>query len=332
MRTQSLRSAAVAAGAFLITLAALFRFHVYESALVLPLEQNTNYRLATENATYFDFATFTLRTGVPLESVTLLSGDPGAGTEGTAVWTELTSIYARGNRIDYHERRAAFDRRTGLAVNCCGEYVDDDSQARHSGLAFRLPFRAEPRSYPMYDTILRRTVPLRFEREEEVEGLRTYRYTYTAGPIEIGDAPWDVPGKAVGLPERRTTGVSRYAEVTRTLWVEPESGLTVKVGERHRQSLRTLDGIERRVSLQADLVMFPEDVATQVAGARAFTRWALIVRDVAPGAFLVLGLGLGLLAVRLRGPEPAAMEPVVTEPVVTEPAVTETAAARTETA
>nr|WP_260407739.1 DUF3068 domain-containing protein [Planomonospora venezuelensis] len=291
----------MAAGVFFLTFAGLLRFQVYESVLVLPLEQKRTHRMATAAGAYFDTGTLVSRTGVPLVSTTTLSGDTAAGDENTAVWVEFTSLAtAEGRRIDYHERRTAFDRRTGTAVGCCGQYVDENRHAWQSGLAFRLPFRAEPRAYPMYDTVLRRAALLRFEREEEVEGVRTYRYGYTAGPIKVEDVAGEFPGRVLGLPERRTVGVSRYAEVTRTLWVEPESGLTVKTEERHRQVLRTVDGVERMVSLRADLVMSREDVVVRAAEARSFARWALVVRDVMPGAFLVLGAALCLLAVRQR--------------------------------
>ncbi|MBG0821036.1 DUF3068 domain-containing protein [Planomonospora sp. ID91781] len=298
-------TAALGAAAFLFTLAALLRLHVYEGVLALPLEQDRTYHLATSDGDYFDHGTLSFREGVPLVATVTLKGDPAAGNGDTAVWTEFTSLAdARGNRIDYHERRTAFDRRTAMTVNCCGEYVDEDAQARQSGLAFRLPFRAEPRSYPMYDTVLRRAVTLRFEGEGDVQGIRAHRYGYTVGPIKIEDVPGSLPGRALGLPGRPALGVSRYAEVTRTLWVEPESGLTVKTMESHRQTLRTVDGVERAVSLRADLVMSPEDVAAEVAAARAFTRWALLVRDVLPGAFCLLGAVLLLVAVRLRRPVP----------------------------
>ncbi|MFC4058123.1 DUF3068 domain-containing protein [Planomonospora corallina] len=306
-------AALLAVGAFFLSFAALLRFQVYESVLALPLEQDRTYRLTTQRGAYFDAATLTSRTGVPLVSTTTLSGDVAAGDGGTAVWIEFTSLEtAEGERIDYHERRSAFDRRTGMTVACCGQYVDEDAGVWQSGLAFRLPFRAEPRSYPMFDTVLRRSVPLRFEREEEVEGVRTYRYRYSAGPIRVENLPGTLPGEVMGLPGWRSVGVSRYVEVTRTLWVEPESGLTVKVEEVHRQALRTADEVERKVSLEAHLTMSRDDVAALAAEAGAFARWAAVVRDVLPGGSGALGAILTALALWLRrrtGPAAQPQEP-----------------------
>ncbi|MCT9928904.1 DUF3068 domain-containing protein [Planotetraspora sp. A-T 1434] len=285
------RSILLAGAAFVLTMAALFRFYVYPGTQVLPLEQTRVYRLVSPSATYLDSATFQLRTGVPVEDTVSIYGDPTAGDERTAVWVEFSSMQTRddGTRLDYHERRTAFDRRTGLAVDCCGEYVDNDTGVRQTGLAFRLPYRAEPRTYEMFDPVLKREAPLRFERAETVEGLTTYRYTYAAGPVKVEDLPDQIPGGSIGLPAWRRVSVARYTEISRTLWVEPESGLTVKILERRRDTLRTPDGVERQTGFQADLVTSSADVAAQVAEAARFRRWILLVRDVVPAAFLVLG-------------------------------------------
>ncbi|ETK33622.1 DUF3068 domain-containing protein [Microbispora sp. ATCC PTA-5024] len=280
----------IAGAAFLVTVAALFRFYVYPHTLVLPLEQTRVYRMASPSATYLDSATFQLRTGVPVENTVSLYGDPSAGDDRTAVWVEFSSLETGdGQRLDYHERRTAFDRRTGEAVNCCGEYVDDDTGVSQTGLAFRLPFHAEPRTYEMFDPVLKRQAPLRFERAETVEGVPVYRYTYSAGPVKVEDLPDQVPGASVGLPSWRRISVSRYTEITRTLWVEPESGLTVKAEERRRDTLRTPDQVERQTSFQADLVMNEGDVQARAAEAARFRQWIVLVRDVVPVGFLVLG-------------------------------------------
>ncbi|MBB2909780.1 hypothetical protein FHS43_001026 [Streptosporangium becharense] len=317
MRRPRISRVAVLAGvgAFLLTFAALLRFFVYEGVLALPLQHNRTYRLESPVSTFLDTGTLVSYDRVPLVSTTTLSGDAAAGDGNVAVWTEFTTLDTPfGERVAYHERRTAFDRRTGLAVDCCDGYVDDDPGARQTGLAFRLPFRAQPRVYPMYDTVLRRPVPLLFEREEEVRGLRTYRYAYRTGFIKIEDLPGKLPGRLLGLPGTRSVAVARYAQVSRTLWVEPESGLTVRAQEQHRQELRTSDGRGRRVSLRADLVTPASEVAGMVAEARAFTRWVLVVRDALPGFLFAVGLVFLLLAVRplerLRrtsstpGPEP----------------------------
>ncbi|ADG87530.1 hypothetical protein TBS_24540 [Thermobispora bispora] len=289
----------VTAIAFMITAAVLLRYYVYPATLVLPLEQNRTYRLEASSAVYLDTTTYELRAGVPVVQTVTLLGDPAAGDDRVAVWTEASSLETeQGERIDYHERRTAFDRRTGMIVDCCEGYVDSDPAAAQRGLAFRLPFGARPQGYPMYEPLVKQEVRLRFDGTETVAGVETYRYTYRVGPVKIEDLPDPVPGRSVGLPSWRRITVARYTEVDRTLWVEPESGLIVKTLLRRHDTLRTPDQVERQTSLQAELVTSEGDVRALAEEALRWRRWAQLVRDVVPA--LCLGIG-GLLAAVLVG-------------------------------
>ncbi|GII75328.1 hypothetical protein Sru01_03100 [Sphaerisporangium rufum] len=299
------RTAALVAATFLVTMAVLLRAYVYPGGTVLPLEQRVTYRMAAPAATYLDPASFRVRTGVPVTATVALYGDPVAGTARTAVWVEFSSVEtAYGGRIDYHERRTAFDRRTGLGVACCDAYVDDDTAVRQAGLAFQLPRGAEPRGYPIFDPVLRRQATLRYQGAETVAGLPVYRYAYTAGPVKVEDLPGEVPGRALGLPA--AAAAARYVRITRTLWVEPESGLPVKIAERRLDTLRTADQVDRAVSFQADLVTEPGDVEARAAVAQGFRRWAVLVRDVLPAGCLVLLVVPALVAWRAGRRRPGA--------------------------
>ncbi|MEU8267013.1 DUF3068 domain-containing protein [Sphaerisporangium sp. NPDC049002] len=302
-REQLLRTIPYVVVAFLVTMAVLLRYYVYGTSLTLPLEQRRTTHLTAPSATYLDTATFQVRTGVPVTDTVSLYGDPVAGDARTAVWVEFSSLETGyGQRIDYHERRAAFDRRTGLAVACCDAYIDDDTAVRQTGLAFRLPHGAEPRGYPIFDTVLKRQVTLRYEGEETVEGLPAYRYSYTVGPAKVEDLPDQVPGKVLGLPEWKLVSVARYVRITRTMWVEPESGLPVRTREQRVDTLRTPDQVDRVVSFRADLTTEPGDVDAQVGEAAGFRRWAILIRDVLPVGCLALAAAviLVVVAVRLR--------------------------------
>jgi hypothetical protein len=299
-RAQLLRTIPYVVVAFLVTMAVLLRYYVYGNGLTLPLEQRRISHLTASAATYLDTATFQVRTGVPVTDTVSLYGDPTAGDERTAVWVEFSSMETSyGQRIDYHERRTAFDRRTGLAVACCDEYIDDDMGVRQTGLAFRLPYAAEPRGYPMFDPVLKRQVTLRYEREETVDGLPTYRYSYTVGPAKVEDLPGQVPGRVLGLPQWKLVDVARYVRITRTLWVEPESGLPVQVREQRVDTLRTPDQVDRLVSFQADLATEPGDVDAQVAEAAGFRRWAILIRDAFPVICLLLVIAPVAVALRM---------------------------------
>ena len=296
---QAARTALLAVAAFLFTMAVLLRTLVYGAALVLPLEQHRTHRLTTGAATFLDPATMKVHRNVPATATIALLGDPAAGDERTAVWVEFATVETVfGQRIDYHERRTAFDRRTGLIVDCCESYVDDDPGARQSGLAFRLPFAAAPRDHPYYDPVLRRRVTLRYDGEDSVAGLPVRRYTYTAGPVRVEELPDVYTAETLGLrkPARGARNaarggaagfvpVARYVRITRTLWVEPESGLPVRMREQRRDTLRTADQVDRLVTFEADMATDPADVAAFAAEARSFRAFAVLARDVLPPVF-----------------------------------------------
>ena len=295
---QTARTALLVAAAFLVTMAVLLRTLVYDGMRVLPLEQQRTHHLVTEAAAFLDPGTMKVHRGVPATATIALLGDPAAGDERTAVWVEFATVETMfGQRIDYHERRTAFDRRTGMIVDCCESYVDDDPGARQSGLAFRLPFAAAPRDHPYYDPVLRRQVTLRYEGEETVAGLPVRRYGYTAGPVQVEDLPDVYTAEALGLKKtargakdaaRGAAGfvpVSRYVRITRTLWVEPESGLPVRMREQRRDTLRTADQVDRLVTFEADMTTDPADEAAFTAEARSYRTFAILARDVLPPAF-----------------------------------------------
>ncbi|GAA2992285.1 DUF3068 domain-containing protein [Streptosporangium longisporum] len=201
----------LAAGAFLITLAALVRLYVYPSGLVLPAEQNRITMLTTESGSYLDTAALRVRSGVPLEQAVARYGDTVRSTPDVAVWTEFVSLATRsGQRVDYHERRLAFDRRTAQAFPCCEDYVDENPDPAPRGLLFRWPFEARPIAYQVYDPLARRPVAARFDGIETLHGVRVYRYAQRLVDEPYVQQPMRLPGSVLGLgepeePEERKT-------------------------------------------------------------------------------------------------------------------------------
>ncbi|NUR91703.1 MAG: DUF3068 domain-containing protein [Nonomuraea sp.] len=300
-------------GAFLLTLIPLTRLYAYDQVLKAPLEQQTMTRATAENATYLDPATLRPTTG-DLVQTRWLIGDGPAGDDGRAVWAESVSLATRdGQRLDYHERRLAFDRRTGAIVNCCGEYLDENGSIRQSGQAFRWPFNAERRDYPLFDLRLRRQVTAVFDGVERVRGVETYRYVQrTPRQLVPGETP-PMPRRLLGLPGEGDVGVGRYAEIRRTYWVEPVSGLPVRTLDEVTETLVTADGQGHLTALHAALRTSEADVAAALETAAAYRRWIVLFGTVAPvgggllgGACVVAALWL----TRRRSPAPQDEEQV----------------------
>ncbi|MGS2643065.1 DUF3068 domain-containing protein [Streptosporangium sp. LJ11] len=287
------------AGAFLITLAALVRLYIYPSGLLLPAEQDRITKLTTESGSYFDTATLRTHRGVPLETVVARYGDTVRSTPDVAVWTEFVSLATRdGRRVDYHERRAAFDRRTGLAVNCCENYVDENANPAPRGLVFRWPFGTRPVAYQVYDPLVRRPVTARFEGIETLYGVRVNRYAQRLVNERLVQQAMELPGSVLGLGGGKPFPVNAYLEGTRTFWVEPESGMVIGFRENLVKTLRTPDGRGRLVALAADMRTSAGDERWNAGEARQFRRWTTLVNQVIPLSCAVLGALL--LAAGLR--------------------------------
>ncbi|MEU4831975.1 DUF3068 domain-containing protein [Streptosporangium sp. NPDC023615] len=310
-------------GAFLITLAVLVRFYVHPSGLVLPAEQDRITMMSTESGSYFDAAALRVRRGVPLEQAVARYGDPVRSTPDVAVWTEFVSLATRdGRRVDYHERRLAFDRRTAQAFPCCEDYVDENPDPAPRGLLFRWPFDARPVAYPVYDPLARRPVSARFDGIETLYGVRVYRYAQRLVNEPYAQQPMRLPGSVLGLrepavPKRQKNPGSRgeavnaaagaeqfpvqaYLDGTRTFWVEPTSGMVIGVRENLVRTLRTPDGRGRLVALAADLRTSAGDERWNAGEAEQFLRRATLVNWVIPLAAGLLGVVLLAAGLRLH--------------------------------
>lgn len=309
MSRRSLALILAAVGAFLLTLIPLTRLYVYGQVLKAPLDQQTMTRSVAESAVYLDPATMKPTTGNLVQTRWLI-GDALTGDDDRAVWGESVSVATENDeRLDYHERRLAFDRRTGAIVNCCGEYLDEDTRLKESGQAFRWPFNAERRDYPLFDLRLRRPVTAAFDGVEQVRGVETYRYVQrTPRQLVPGEEP-PLPRRLLSLPGQGDAGVARYAEIRRTYWVEPVSGLPVRTLDEVKETLVTADESGRLTALDAAFRTTESDVAAALNTASAYRRWILLLGTVAPIGGGLLGVGCVAAAVWLtRRPSPAAQD------------------------
>ncbi len=297
------------AGAFLLTLIPLMRLHVYDQVLKAPLEQQSMTTSVAESATYLDPATMEVKVG-SLSQTRWLIGDVLAGGAGHAVWGESVSVAtADDQRLDYHERRLAFDRHTGAIVNCCGEYLDEDTRIKQSGQAFRWPFQAGRRDYQLFDLRLRRPVTASFDGVEQVRGVEIYRYVQrTPRQLVPGEAA-PLPRSLLGLPGGGDVGVARHAEIRRTFWVEPVSGQPIRTEDRVTETLTTADGSARLTGLDAVFRTSEGDVIAALETAAFYRRWFLLVDRVVPVGGGLLGGGCLVAALWLaRRRSPAAQD------------------------
>jgi hypothetical protein len=266
-----------------------------------------------------------------LQSVRTVVGDVEASKAASeeldreiAIW-ETYSYTNPLNDPDYSEERplsgridrVAFDRHTGEAVDCCDTTtqtgMDENGDPRppvevvFEGQYFKLPFNTQKQDYLFWDGTLQDATPLVYEEEEEVEGLTTYRFKQTIEPTDVdelttaeGEEFTQVPGSLVGRPRAASVRTDRMYSNTRTLWIEPETGVIVKAEE---DQLTTLDIDGEPAATITDVVISYDD-QTVAANADTYSSLATqlrLIRWIVPVVGLVLGLllvGLGVLLMR----------------------------------
>src|SRR5271165_6151861 len=114
-------------GAFLLVLAAMCRFYLPGQVIKFPLNEYSVSSLTGTNVSYLSPQTGAEVNGATVRATSTVQGDVAAGSSSTAVWNNVTGVFDVTNSpqvpISYATQRLAFDRRTGVLVNCCGAEV-----------------------------------------------------------------------------------------------------------------------------------------------------------------------------------------------------------------
>lgn len=296
----------VGVGCFLIVAALMVRFYAYPKLAVAPENQNSVTKLQAEDATYFNTATLTEeQTDLSVENQTL--GDVEATEEagdGIRVWYGSTSIRAAdGTIISRSQERVAFDATSGAAVNCCAAYTEttegDRQVANREGQVYKMPFNTQKKTYQWWDGTLGETVDMKFVEEDEVDGLKAYKFESSVPRTRVGER--EVPGSILGEDDDAVTAETMYTN-DKTLWVEPETGAVIDRNE-HTVTALAYDGEDRITATDANLEYTDETVAANVEDLGDKSSQLGLARTTAPIVAGILGvvlLGLGVLLGRRR--------------------------------
>lgn len=231
---------------------------------------------------------------------------------------DVTAIYERRlSRADErgHPRSVSVidsyinrDPRTGRKIFDYTQVVRIDPRTgRHAQPEFAndhlvFPRNTRQQTYRIRNTYLKGT-PFRFEREETIEGVATYVFHYS-GPMEYTDfyrGSADTPGLAIPRGQQVRCFDDQFEQ---TFWVEPATGMIIKIAERCHSFdvlVDAADGAFRGNVLRWSGESSGTDVVARAEEAR-WQRWRMMTTTrYVPLALLLLGAGLlatGL--VRLR--------------------------------
>ena len=280
---------------FLLAISVLLRFYVVPGLLVTPLDQFAE-TFAPGTGTVFDPAAVAERQNVKMIAHRTLRGDVAASSKDRGVWDESVVISdSDGKLISATTDRVAWDRKTAEAVNCCNENVDG-TPTKHVGLSYKFPFGAEKKTYQFFDTSVRRAYPMHYKGTEKIQGLTVYRYEQPIAPVQLGEI--EVPGDLVGSTAASVKAPEFY-DNTRTVWIEPVTGIIIKGSEKLHQVLRDAAGVDK-VTLIDVLLTFDEKTQKQQGDlAKDGRSKKALVGTWAPLACLLLGLILAGLAFAL---------------------------------
>ncbi|MDI3313315.1 MAG: DUF3068 domain-containing protein [Mycobacterium sp.] len=179
----------------------------------------------------------------------------------------------------------------------------------HEGLDYRFPFHTEKKTYPYFDPIAQKAYDVNYDGEEDVNGLRTYRFTQNVGydtdgklvepvkypslyahdedsKVTASAAMWGIPGDN---PDESIT-MTRYYAAQRTFWVDPVSGTIVKE-EDHANHYFARDPLKPEVTVADYKVTSDEDtIEAQVNAARDERDRLALWSRVLPITFTATGL------------------------------------------
>jgi hypothetical protein len=296
-----LRPVLAGLGVFLLTAALLLRFYAAPRLVLAPASIYQVDTLVARNAAYFDQGALTSRRGVTLTLTLTFRGDPGASTGRIAVWDSFSVLAdrARGVQVISFYQRAAFSRRTGQLVSCCGAALNDDTRLRPGGLGLDWPIGVRPVTYRVFDVNTARAWPAAYAGTAREDGITADRFVQHIPPTLVQRLP-GVPGSLLGLPASAgNVTASRYYQADVTYWVDPRTGVLVNEEERGRSVLRGPGGRGQLVAAAFDLWMTAASRRQLAALARRDAASIAAVQTTGP-----LGAGLLGLLLTLAGTVP----------------------------
>jgi hypothetical protein len=246
-------------------------------------------------------------TNVTLRSTRKVQGIPGRvkDHDGQAFWqTGVTSEAVGIGQLSFSDEGVSFDRKTGMSTNCCGDFaslgtIDEPSKVgpiTHEGLFFKFPFNVEKKSYPFWDGDLNRAEDIAYRGTDKIDGLAVYKFEQKLGPETLSQQA-GLPGDLFGTDH--PVDADLVYENTRTLWVEPNTGVIIKGVEQQNKRFEAdgLPAVPVTVGTigytDANVKQNVDDWATKATLLNALQLTIPLVTIVL--GLILLGLGLVLL-------------------------------------
>lgn len=241
------------------------------------------------------------RDPVPVTRSETTKGDAQASAQAAAqglnvgLYHTISRVIGADQKVIREDNyQLAADRRTAALVDCCGAFVGGVVvPMAGAGYPLRFPALTRAAPYPYFDVNLLAAAQMDYLGREEAGGMAAMKFQQSTPPTPVGKLL--VPGRLVGSAAAEVAAQRTYS-ATRTLWVDPVTGIILRKSERIRETLRDEAGKDAVVLYSAALVSTAEQTAAEVRQARAQGRPIRWAHTTGPVLLVLLGVGLLLAA------------------------------------
>jgi hypothetical protein len=222
-------------GALVLMVGVMAKPVLYDSLAKVPLDQKSVSISRGDNMSALQASAEGIKvlTDATLQSTRTVNGIPAKAKGNSVFWQTAVKSEAIGvAALSFSDEGVSFDRVTGLATNCCGDFKSTGSledptateAVTHKGLFFKFPFDTQKRTYQWWDGDLGRAEPMKFVRAQQVDGVQTYVFQQKSGP--------ETYAKRTGLPGElfksdKPVDADAVYENIRTLYIEPNTGVVI---------------------------------------------------------------------------------------------------------
>lgn len=293
-------------GAFLIALAALSKFYMYDRLAVVPDNTETTSISATapgDDATYIDAAAGGEIVTGPLKSTRIVTGNVALSKQASKELDRNISVWDTFSCTDTPDfdcgsgetplsgtvDRVAFDSSTGETVSWDQTRSTSNGATKRGafeGLYFKFPFNTQKKDYKFWDGTLGEATTAKFKGEGKVKGLAVYNFEQVIEPTRTKGMT--VPGKLVGVDKPSVTADYMYSN-TRKFAVEPETGVII-VGGESQDVFLAIDGERKATATKATLQYTDKNTADTVKEYKSKAMSLGLIRTIVPIGALILGV------------------------------------------
>ncbi|HET6151924.1 MAG TPA: DUF3068 domain-containing protein [Marmoricola sp.] len=279
-------------GALLAVVAGMVHFYVAPSLAVAPADQDSMTYLSAKDATVFDTKTLApITTDLSVAAHTI--GDVTASKKApgdTVVWMNNTTITSSDGVIrSQSQKRAAFDAKTGAAVNCCDNFYEsvkgERTKVNRSGLIYKFPFNTDKKTYTMWDDTAAKAVRTSYTGTSSVDGTKVYIFSSTVPAQSVGNQT--IPASLLGLTGADVSADSMYQNSTK-YYVEPITGAIMNQVT-DTKSWFSYDGHEL-VTNDAHLSYTPKEIKDMHSTVGSKPGLLALAQGFLPWVVLLLGL------------------------------------------